>query len=135
MPEIAVGQLHLCGLAGRYRRQASSHIGFVMGLGLLLTPRHMLQVPHQQIQLAIGQHTGVKRRHLRLWPMPQALRVADVTLEEIPAEILGGVVGNIQVRPHLRIAGAIEPMTRQSILLKQRKALVDRVIRRQLRVR
>ena len=66
--------------------------------------------------------------------MPQALRVADVTLEKIAAEILGGVVGHIQVRPHLGITAAIEAMARQAVLLEQREALVDRVVRRQLRV-
>ena len=66
--------------------------------------------------------------------MPQALRIADVTLEEISAEILGGVVGHIQVRAHLGITAAIEAMARQAVLLEQRKALVDRVVRRQFLV-
>ena len=57
--------------------------------------------------------------------MPQALRVADITLEEIPAEIFRRVVGNIQVRPHLRIAGAVEAVTGQAVFLEQRKALVE----------
>ena len=67
--------------------------------------------------------------------MPQALRITDIALEEITAEILGGVVGDIQVGPHLRITGAIETVTRQAVFLEQRKALVDRVIGRQFRVR
>jgi len=88
----------------------------------------MLQVTHQQIQLRIRQHRCREPGHLALGPASQGLRVANVALEEIPGEVFGGIERNVQVRAELCIASAIEPMTRQAILLEQRETFIDRVV-------
>lgn len=82
----------------------------------------------------VRQHAGGERGHFCLWPMPQALRITDVALEEIAGEIFRRVVGNIQVRSHLCIPRAIEAMARQAVFLEQCKTLIDPVVGCEFRV-
>ncbi|MCY1436267.1 hypothetical protein D9M71_523850 [compost metagenome] len=59
------------------------------------------------------------------------MRVTDIALEKIGLEVLGRVVGDVQVRSELGVTGAVEAMAGQAVLLEHGKALTDRVIGRQ----
>lgn len=56
--------------------------------------------------------------------MPQALRVADVLLQITRREVLGRVVRQVQVRAELRVAGAIEAVAGQAVLLELGEAIL-----------
>ena len=76
----------------------------------------MLQVADQLPQFLIADGLFREPRHLALGPATQALRVADVAGEEVAGEVFGGVVGDVQVRPELGVACAIESVAGQAVL-------------------
>src|SRR5690606_37763602 len=66
-------------------------------------------------------------------PLPQALWVPDIAAQKGRLEILGGAVGQVQVRAELCVAGTVESVAGHAILLEQGEALADRVVRGQVR--
>lgn len=62
---------------------------------------HVAQIVDQLFQLAVADYARAKCGHASLGPASEALRVADVLLEEVTAEVFGRVVRNIQVGAEL----------------------------------
>lgn len=71
---------------------------YVRGLLFLLfdfTRGHVAQVANQLIELVIVDDAFAEGGHPPLWPMSQALWVADVVSEEVAAEVFGRIVGDV----------------------------------------
>ena len=78
----------------------------------------MSQVGDQLPQRLFADHVRAEPRHFALWPAPQALLVANISGQKAFSKILGGVVGHVEVRAELRVAGTIQAVTGEAVFLE-----------------
>ena len=96
---------------------------------------HMPQIGQQGVEISVGECPPVEAGHLRMRPPSQRLRITNVRAQQVGAQVLGGVVWNVQVRSELRVSYAVERMTGKTAALEDCHATPDRAADRNAGIR